>query len=377
MKIKTLKRSLNNVERECATDLRREARNLNPQYHPMQQAREYTRAVTAAKLDRMFAHPLVGNFGNGHQDSVTCTAISRRSLLPLVSASADGQIKLWDIATRKLVATINGHSRVVNGVVFDVTTGEYFYSCSDDGTIKKWSIHGRSPVAAAAAAAASKNDGDDDDDDQQLSYGPISTWRTSGSFKSIDHHWHDAQFASSSDESVQIWTPERSMPLQTYQDLWGSSDTVNVIRFNPAEKCLLGCCSADRGVGLFDTRIGSELKKSVLRMRCNDLQWNGLEPMNFVVGSDDYNAYSFDMRNLSQPTKIYKGHTSSVMSVSWSPTGREFVTGGYDKSIRIFEYNRGTSREIYHTKRMQRVMTVNVTLDSKFIVSGSDDSNIR
>ena len=69
MKIKTLQRSLNDVERECTNDLRRSARNLNPQYHPMQRAREYARAVTACKMERMFAQPLVGNFGNGHRDA--------------------------------------------------------------------------------------------------------------------------------------------------------------------------------------------------------------------------------------------------------------------------------------------------------------------
>lgn len=72
------------------------------------------------------------------------------------------------------------------------------------------------------------------------------------------------------------------------------------------------------------------------------------------------------------------------MDIDYSPTGREFVTGSYDRTvsfptiscilslpfsilmriinvywisflqIRIFQYNGGRSREIYHTKRMQR-----------------------
>lgn len=42
------------------------------------------------------------------------------------------------------------------------------------------------------------------------------------------------------------------------------------------------------------------------------------------------------------------------MDIDFSPTGREFVTGSYDRSVRIFPYNGGHSREIYHTKRMQR-----------------------
>ena len=367
MKVRTLKRTSGSVQRECSGDLRKQARNLDPQYHPMQRAREYTRAVTAAKMGRMFAHPLIGNLGNGHRDAVVVSALSRRSLLPLVSGSADGTVHIWDLASRTRVGAINAHDRVVTGVVFGVS-GQNFYSCSDDGYVHQWSIHAQAQ---------------DDDEDavakngSEPTHGPLASWRTAGSFKSIDHHWMDVQFATASDESVQIWTPERSTPLQTHSNLWGSDDTVSTVRFNPAERSLLACCSADRGIGLFDTRTGVALKKTVLRMRSNDLQWNPMEPMNFVVGNEDYNAYSFDMRKLNEPSRIYKGHTSAVMSVAWSPTGREFVTGSYDRTLRIFSFNRGTSREIYHTKRMQRVFTVNYTLDDKYIVSGSDDTNLR
>lgn len=47
------------------------------------------------------------------------------------------------------------------------------------------------------------------------------------------------------------------------------------------------------------------------------------------------------------------------MDIDFSPTGREFVTGSYDRSVRIFPYNGGHSREIYHTKRMQRYILLN------------------
>ena len=353
MKVKALSRSIASTERECSGDVRRQFRNLDSASHPMQRAREYQRAVTGAKLDRMFAKPLIGSLGDGHMDGVTASATSRRALVPFVSASADGQVRLWDLASRTKVAELNAHTRVVTGTVFDVE-GHRVYSCSDDGFIKLWSA---TPQGRDAS--------------------PLETWRTAGTFKSIDHHWHDSQFATASDSSVQIWTPERSAPMQTHSDLWGAVDTVNVVRYNPAERNLLAHCSADRGIGLFDIRTGTALKKVVLRMRSNCLEWNPMEPMNFVVGNEDYQAYTFDVRKLDQPTRIYKGHQGAIMCVSWSPTGREFVTGSYDRTLRIFEYNRGTARDIYHAKRMQRVFTVHYTLDHKFIISGSDDTNIR
>lgn len=65
------------------------------------------------------------------------------------------------------------------------------------------------------------------------------------------------------------------------------------------------------------------------------------------------------------------------MDVAYSPTGREFVSGSYDRTIRIFSINSSKSREIYHAKRMQRVFSVQFSADANFVLSGSDDTNIR
>lgn len=70
-------------------------------------------------------------------------------------------------------------------------------------------------------------------------------------------------------------------------------------------------------------------------------------------------------------------HVGAVIDVDYSPTGKEFVSGSYDKSIRIFEMNKGHSREVYHTKRMQRLTCIGWSLDDKYVISGSDEMNIR
>lgn len=45
----------------------------------------------------------------------------------------------------------------------------------------------------------------------------------------------------------------------------------------------------------------------------------------------------FDMRRLKKPLNIFMDHVSAVIDVDFSPTGKEIVTGSYDKTIRIFE----------------------------------------
>mmetsp|Transcript_6489 Transcript_6489/g.9483 ORF Transcript_6489/g.9483 Transcript_6489/m.9483 type:complete len:457 (+) Transcript_6489:62-1432(+) len=361
MKVKALSRSSRQSTRECVGDVKKVSRNLNPNHHPMQKAREYTRAVTSAKLERMFAKPLCHSL-EGHTDGVMVTCPSRNSLRVMVSGSADGEVRVWDLASQKgMVAYTRAHNGWVTGLVENPSASESpsFYSCGMDGYVKLWDMNG------------SGRSSDDPEAD-----GLLNTWRyENGSLKCIDHHWTEEQFATASDHAVDLWNPNRATPIQSFS-LWGT-DSVNVVKYNPSERCLLAHCSSDRGIGLHDVRVNLGLRKTLLSMRSNCLEWNPMEPQKFVVGNEDFNAYSFDIRKLNEPYMIHKGHVMAVMSVAWAPTGREFVTGSYDKTIRIFGLQSGTAREIYHTKRMQRVYTVNYSTDNRYIVSGSDDTNLR
>ena len=84
------------------------------------------------------------------------------------------------------------------------------------------------------------------------------------------------------------------------------------------------------------------------------------------------------MRNLSSATQIYKDHVAAVMSVDWAPTGQELVSASYDRTVRLWTVGSGShSRDVYHTKRMQRIFSTAYTLDARFVLSGSDDGNVR
>src|SRR6266478_5029693 len=90
------------------------------------------------------------------------------------------------------------------------------------------------------------------------------------------------------------------------------------------------------------------------QMRCNALAWSPTFPTTVLLASEDHNLYTFDVRHLATPSHIYKAHVAAVMSCGWSPTGLEFVSGGWDRTVRIWKEGQGHSPEVYHTKRMQR-----------------------
>ena len=112
-------------------------------------------------------------------------------------------------------------------------------------------------------------------------------------------------------------------------------------------------------------------------MKSNSLAWCPTLPTVLLLASEDHNLYTFDVRQLSSPTQIYKDHVASVLSCDWSPTGEDFVSGSWDRTIRTWSRTEGKSKDVYHTKRMQRVMDVAYTPTSTFVMSASDDGNIR
>ncbi|MEQ2199434.1 DDB1- and CUL4-associated factor 13, partial [Xenoophorus captivus] len=115
----------------------------------------------------------------------------------------------------------------------------------------------------------------------------------------------------------------------------------------------------------------------IMTMRTNTLCWNPMEAYCFTCANEDYNLYTYDMRHLEKPIKVHMDHVSAVLDVDYSPTGQEFVSASFDKTIRIFSKDDGHSREVYHTKRMQHVICIKWSADNKYILSGSDEMNIR
>lgn len=66
-------------------------RNYDPSLHPFEVSREYTRALNATKLERVFAKPFVASL-DGHRDGVNCMAKHAKSLSTLLSGSCDGEV---------------------------------------------------------------------------------------------------------------------------------------------------------------------------------------------------------------------------------------------------------------------------------------------
>jgi len=349
MKVKVLSRNPDDYKRETKLDLHKVVRNYDPALHPFQDSREYIRALNATKLNRVFAKPFIASL-DGHRDGVSCMSKHRKQLNAIFSGSYDGELKQWNLTTQRCIWSVQAHNGWVRGVT-STRDGTRIISVGDDKTIKHWS----SDITV---------------EDNTV---PINSIVTQSLYSGIDYSWHEDLFATSG-QTVDIWNPERAEPIKTFKY---ENESISTVRFNPIEfnQCL--STASDRGIILYDIRANVAVNKLVLAMRSNVAVWNPIEAFIFTAANEDHNLHTFDIRHLKYACNVHTDHVDAVLDVDYSPTGQEFVSGSYDKTIRIFPAKSNRSREVYHTKRMQRLTTVKWAMDNKYILSGSDETNIR
>ncbi|KAL0984913.1 hypothetical protein UPYG_G00150380 [Umbra pygmaea] len=350
MKVKVISRNPDDYVRQTKLDIQRVPRNYDPSLNPFETPREYTRALNATKLERVFAKPFLASL-DGHRDGVNCMAKHPKSLSTMLSGSCDGELKVWNLTKRECVRTLQAHEGFVRAMVVRFC-GTSFFTIGDDKTIKQWSME-------------TPGYGEEEE--------PLNTILGKSVFTGIDHHQERGVFATCG-QQVDIWDEQRSSPIRSFS--WGV-DSFSCVRFNPVETGLLASCASDRSIVLYDMREATPLKKVIMTLRSNTLCWNPMEAYNFTCSNEDYNLYTFDMRKLDMPSVTHKDHVSAVLDVDYSPTGKEFVSASFDKTIRIFPKDSYHSREVYHTTRMQHVICVKWSSDNKYVLSGSDEMNIR
>ncbi|KAI9902167.1 hypothetical protein N3K66_003984 [Trichothecium roseum] len=350
MKIKALSRSVS-AHQPPGSDAAKVPRNLDSALHPFERAREYQRALNAVKLERMHAAPFLAQLGRGHVDGVYSMAKDPNSLERLASGSGDGVVKVWDLAGRDEVWQSTAHENMVKDMEW--TRDQKLLTCGSDRTVKlfdPYNTRDKSP--------------------------PISSWLGTNGFTSLSHHRSRNSFAAAS-SVISIYDLEKHTAAPEVLRWPTSVDTITNVSFNYVETSVLASCSSDRAVVVYDLRTGTPVTKTVLTFACNSIAWSPMEAFNMAVASEDHNVYLFDMRRFDRALNILKDHVAAVTDVEFSPTGEELVTASWDRTVRLWNRDGGHSRDIYHTKRMQRVLCARWTPDSKYVLSGSDDGNVR
>ena len=96
-----------------------------------------------------------------------------------------------------------------------------------------------------------------------------------------------------------------------------------------------------------------------------------------VSGSSNETIQIWDAQTGGQVGNPLQGHTWSVLSVAFSPYGRHIVSGSSDKTIRFWDAQTGGQVGNPLQGHTDSVNSVAFSPDGRHIVSGSDDETIR
>eukprot|EP00792_Barthelona_sp_PAP020_P005304 TRINITY_DN2593_c0_g1_i1.p1 TRINITY_DN2593_c0_g1~~TRINITY_DN2593_c0_g1_i1.p1 ORF type:complete len:469 (+),score=104.38 TRINITY_DN2593_c0_g1_i1:32-1408(+) len=363
MKVKVISRNEKKFQKQNPDDLQPIFRNYSEDLHPFQAEREYVRALNSTKLDKLFSKPFISQLSL-HSDGVFSLAPHPTRLPIFFSGSCDGELYRWNLTTKTVNWTVQAHSGYVRSICTSYN-GAQVVTCSDDGTIKFWNVDQVDTSISVNGERINNEKG---------IIKPETTLQCD-SPKCMAASPTQHLYAVGTDSSVDIYGPRSTEPLQKL--IFDSAIGCNAVSYSPADPNLLASCLTDRALALYDVRDGQPMHRVIMKNRGNAVAFNPVEPVFFTMANDDGNAYTFDLRKLEKAYSVHKGHENSVMSVAYSPTGKEFVTGSFDRTIRLWKHGSGRSFDIYHSERMQRVFSVAYSQDARFILSGSDDANVR
>lgn len=350
-KIRAICRDKNNYERQNVNEIEKVFRNPNPVIHPQFKAREYVRALNSAKLEKIFAKPFVAALDN-HTDGIKSMSKNPKITNEIVSGGFDGQIVLWDLSKRTPIFDIKSKHEFVKGVAFS-NSGNDFLSVGDDSKVNLWNkaLLYETKISNSYNVTNNINTASFSDIGyKEINYEPKSIYMIEGGIESVDHSYYGNFFATGGG-MLAFWDYERSKPVSTFNIV---NEGFIKVKFNYIQENILLATGYNRSINLFDVRVNNPTHQFQLKNKSSAASWNPQEPFIFTLGNEDSNCYTFDIRKLDKAATIHKDHFLAVLDIDYSPTGKEFVTGSFDKTVRIFNSNEGRSREIYHNKRMQK-----------------------
>ncbi|MFE9839095.1 helix-turn-helix domain-containing protein [Streptomyces sp. NPDC005551] len=292
------------------------------------------------------ANPFAGRL-TGHRGPVNGVVFGPGRRL-LASASSDGTVRLWDVATRRGAGKLVGHRAPVRSVAFSAD-GRSLASASSDATIRLWSVSGRTQTAVltghqgAVRAVAFSPDG------RTLASGgedgTVRLWDTrtgrqtaqlkqhSGEVLALAYAPDGSRLASAgADHRVLLWDPRI---LRATGVLGGHSGDVLAAAFSPDGR-LLATGGADRTVRLWDPV--ARRQTAVLAGHDDDVNGLAFGPGGHTVVSagGDGTIVRWDVHN-RRAVDSFSGHTDYVMAVAVAADGDLLATAGFDGTMALWD----------------------------------------
>eukprot|EP01114_Cavostelium_apophysatum_P012917 TRINITY_DN3014_c0_g1_i1.p1 TRINITY_DN3014_c0_g1~~TRINITY_DN3014_c0_g1_i1.p1 ORF type:complete len:475 (+),score=93.23 TRINITY_DN3014_c0_g1_i1:130-1554(+) len=241
---------------------------------------------------------------------VTSVAWAKQGSYMAVGLSS-GVCELWDVATSRLLRTMNGHRARVGALSWNahvLSTG------SRDTTIQNHDVRVREHVISSYVAH-----------DQEVCG---LQWNSDGT----------ALASGGNDNLLCVWDVANSNPKLRLCDHVAA---VKAVAWCPWQKDLLasGGGTADRTIKFWNVNTGALLNSVDAHSQVSALLWSKYSQTKEIVSSHGFSQHQVTIWKYPSLSRVadLKGHSQRILSMVMSPDGSCVATASADETIRIWK----------------------------------------
>lgn len=322
---------------------------------------------------------------HGHKRSVTSVAFAPDGC-SVISGSRDRTVRLWDVKTGECLRVFDGFDGAVNSVAF-APDGRFFVSASgatlslfETGNGRRlWSLRRHSALVTTVAYSPDGRmviSGGKD--------GKICFWKADTGQRVVDLDGHDGVVTSvtfspdggcalsaGADRTVRLWDIS-TLTSCCCRSPWFLSDvpeTKALSIHDRAYKCYLR-----NARGAYDR--GEIARAIALLKKARSITGFAREPTALRLQADIGSIARIQSYRGHWLRRRLEGHQGCVCSISFSPDGQLAVSGGEDRTTRLWDVSSGACLCVIEG-HADAVSSVAFTPSGLAVVTGSADGSLR